>query len=130
MGKLARLMNEVVWNLPAPSQEFAHGPHILISPGRVTLRWDAETESGDYAWSSAEFVGVEAAAFTGDDSCTPEQAAAYDQLVKVEPSGMLSSLRGAEGKFLHHYRIYFDEVGCLDVVAEDFNPPGGSGVVT
>jgi len=26
---------------------------------------------------------------------------------------------------LQHFRIYFDEIGCLDVVAEDFRPPVG-----
>jgi hypothetical protein len=125
MGELAGLMEEVVWSLPAPSQEFMQGPHILISPGKVTLRWDFESESGGYEWSSAEFVGVEAAKFTAHGSCTPDQVRAYDRLVKVEPSDMLGSLRGAGPKFLQHFRIYFDEVGCLDVVAEDFRPPVG-----
>lgn len=38
MDELAGLMEEVVWSLPDPSQEFQQGPHILISPGKVTLR--------------------------------------------------------------------------------------------
>jgi hypothetical protein len=122
MEELAGLMDEVVWSLPTPSQEFMQGPHILISSGKVTLRWDFEGETG-YEWSSAEFTGVEAASFTASDSCTPDQVRAYDRLVKVEPSDMLASLRSAGQKFLQHFRIYFDEVGCLDVVAEDFRPP-------
>jgi|SRR5580698_8485743 hypothetical protein len=116
-------MGQVVWSLPAPSQEFMQGPHILISPGKVTLRWDFERETGTYEWSSAEFTGVEAVSFTAHSSCTPDQARAYDRLVKVEPSDILPGLRGAGSKFLQHFRIYFDEVGCLDVVAEDFRPP-------
>jgi hypothetical protein len=110
MGELAG-MSEVIWSLPAPSQEFQQGPHILASPGKVTLRWDSEDESGGYSWSSAEFVGVEAVMFTAHDSCTPEQVRAYDRLVLVEPSEFLSGLRGAVAKFLHHHRIYFDEAG-------------------
>jgi len=125
MVELAGLMEEVVWSLPVPSQEFQQGPHILISAGKVTLGWDFESESGDYEWSSAEFTGVEAAKFTAHSSCTPDQVRAYDRLVKVEPSDMLASLRGAGPKFLQHLRIYFDEVGCLDVVAEGFRPPAG-----
>jgi hypothetical protein len=116
-------MAETIWILPAPSQEFMHGPHILISPGKVTLRWDSEGETGSYTWSSAEFIGVEAVQFTAHDSCTPDQIRAYDRLVKVEPSEILSNLRGAGPKFLQHFRIYFDEIGCLDVVAEEFIPP-------
>jgi hypothetical protein len=122
MGELAG-MSEVVWSLPTPSQEFDQGPHILVSPGKVTLRWDFEDESGEYAWSSAEFLGVEAVNFTGHDSCTPEQVQAYDRLVVIESSELLASLRGAGAKFLRHYRIYFDEVGCLDVIAEEFAAP-------
>ena len=123
MGELAGMMEEVVWSLPAPSQEFMQGPHILVSPGKVTLRWDSESEIGTYEWSSAEFSGVEAVTFTAHSSCTPDQARAYDRLVKIDPSDMLSSLRGAHPKFLQHFRIYFDEIGCLDVVAEEFVPP-------
>jgi hypothetical protein len=122
MGELAG-MSEVIWSLPVPSQEFQQGPHILASPGKVTLRWDSESESGEYTWSSAEFVGVEAVMFTAHDSCTPEQVRAYDRLIVVEPSELLSGLRGAPAKFLHHYRIYFDEAGCLDVIAEEFVAP-------
>jgi hypothetical protein len=123
MGELARIMEETVWSLPAPSQEFMQGPHILFSPGKVTLRWDFESESGDYEWASAEFTGVEAATFTAYSSCTPDQVRAYDRLLKVEPSDMLAGLSGAGPKYLQHFRIYFDEAGCLDVAAEDFRPP-------
>jgi hypothetical protein len=123
MVELAGMMEEVVWSLPAPSQEFMHGPGILVTPGKVTLRWDSETETGAYEWSSADFTGVEAVTFTAHSSCTPEQARAYDRLVKVDPSDLLATLRGAGPKFLQHFRIYFDEIGCLDVVAEEFVPP-------
>ena len=118
------MMEELIWSLSDPSQEFKQGPHILVSPGKVTLRWDFESETGDYEWSSAEFTGVEAMAFTAHGSCSPTQVRAYDRLLKIDPSDMLSSLKGAGSKFLQHFRIYFDEIGCLDVVAEEFVPPG------
>jgi hypothetical protein len=85
-------MEEVIWSLPAPSQEFMQGPQILVSQGRVILRWDAEDETGSYERSSAEFAGVESVTFTAHSSCAPDQARAYDRLVKVEPSGLLSTL--------------------------------------
>src|SRR5437899_2538635 len=50
-------MDELIWTLPVRSQEFEQGPQVLISSGRVTLRWDAETETGDYAWSSGDGSG-------------------------------------------------------------------------
>jgi hypothetical protein len=117
------MTSEPIWKLPAPSQEFNDGPQVLISPGRVTLRWDAETDTGAYEWSSASFVGVEHVEFTADSSCIPEQIDAYDRLVKIEPSETVLRLGGASAKFVQHFRIYFDGIGCLDVVAEDFLPP-------
>ncbi len=123
MGELAGLMDEVIWTLPSPSQEFEQGPHILVASGRVTLRWDAESDTGEYVWSTAGFVGVEDVQFTAAGSCTPDQVRAYDRLIKVEPSPRLAALRGSASKFLIHFRIYFDDIGCLDVVAEDFEPP-------
>lgn len=83
MDELAGLMEEVVWSLLDPSQEFQQGPHILIAPGKVTLRWDFEDESCEYEWSSAEFTGVEAAEFTTHSSCTPDQVRAYDDWLKL-----------------------------------------------
>ena len=116
-------MDELIWTLPVRSQEFDQGPQVLISSGRVTVRWDAESESGEYTWSSASFVGVEDVEFTAYASCTPEQAQAYDRLMKIEPSDKLVALRGSASKSLQHFRIFFDEAGCLDVIAEDFQPP-------
>ena len=43
-------------------------------------------------------------------------------IILVEPAEFLPSLSGALAKSLHHYRIYFDEAGCLDVIAEEFVP--------
>jgi hypothetical protein len=123
MGELVGLMAELIWTLPARSQEFQQGPHILLANGRVTLRWDAESETGAYVWASANFVGVENVEFTAYDSCTPEQTMAYDRLVKIEPSDKLAGLRGNGSKFLQHFRIFFDDIGCLEVLAEGFEPP-------
>jgi hypothetical protein len=55
-------------------------------------------------------------------SCAADQARAYDRLIKVDPSDMLANLKGAASRFLQHFRIYFDESGCLDVIADDFLP--------
>lgn len=112
-----------VWDLPARSRDFIQGPQILISAGTVTLRWDTEAASGHLQWSQARFAGVETVRFTAANSCTPDQVRPYDRLVEIRPSDLLPG-RGAVGpKFLQHFRIYFDEAGCLDVVAEEFLPP-------
>jgi hypothetical protein len=116
-------MEEIVWQLPTPSQEFDQGPEIILARGTLTLRWDREHDDGSYTWTSAEFTGVEDAEWTAHDSCSPDQVRAYDRVVRLEPSDRMERLRGASSKFLHHFRIYFDGIGCLDVVAEEFRPP-------
>ena len=116
-------MADTIWRLPNPSQEFNESPRILISGGSVILRWEYEQDNGSYAWSSADFVGVEDVQFTSHSSCSAEQVEAYDRLVKVDPSDRLATLRGSSSRVLQHFRIYFDEVGCLDVIAEEFHPP-------
>jgi hypothetical protein len=61
--------------------------------------------------------------FTAHSSCTPEQARAFDRLVKVGPPDLLARLRGVGPKFLQHFRVCFDGIVCLEVVAEEFVPP-------
>ena len=100
-----------------------HGPRILFAPGKVTLRWELESAPGKYEWVTAEFTGVEAVQVTGHDSCAPEQVQARDRLLMIEPSEMLSRLRPRRRDGLHHFRIYFDQLACLDVAAEQFIPP-------
>jgi hypothetical protein len=119
---------KVLWKLPRLSQEFRDGPIIRIERDVITMSYDYETPTGAYEWKDVSFSGVAAASFTADESCVEEQVAAYDKLIEVEESGWLTSLQTARqaaqlepAQGLKHMRIYFDEIGCLDVVATRFD---------
>jgi hypothetical protein len=110
--------NRDVWVMPFKSQEFSRGPELVQKSGRAALRLDYETASGAYAWKTVRFLGVSAIEFTAWLSCTREQLSAYDRFVEVEPSEWLRSLRGLPDG-IHHFRVFFDDVGCYDVAATE-----------
>ena len=115
-----------LWALPVLSQEFRDGPVVESVRGSLRLRYDYETESGAYKWEEVTFAGVEAFAFTSHESCTEDQVDAYDVLVEVVDSAWIRQLQAARvapTPRLRHMRIYFDEIGCYEVAAADFEPP-------
>ena len=106
-----------VWVMPFKSQEFSRGPELVQKGGRVQLRLDYETRKGAYAWKTVRFAEVSVIEFTAWQSCTPEQVAAYDRFVEIEPSEWIACLSGLPDG-VHHFRVFFDDIGCYDVVAK------------
>ncbi len=87
----------------------------------MALLYDFESATGAYDWAEIAFIGVAAYTFTAADYCTSEQIRAYDQLVIVEESPWTDELARAR-KDIYHYRIYFDDIGCYEVLATGFIP--------
>ncbi len=114
---------EPVWTLPHKSQEFNEGPRIRHEMDRLTIAYDFETEDGSYQWEELSFSGVAAIAFTGAAYCTEDQVGAYDKLVEVTDRHWARTLEGMP-QDVHHYRIYFDDAGCYEVLARAFVPSG------
>jgi len=118
-------MTTTVWDMPCKSQEFNEGPRLRQGPSTLALAYDFETESGDYAWEEVNFYGVVAFKFTAARYCTSDQIHAYDRLETVSESPWpLELADGPTG--LEHYRIFFDDIGCYEVLAGSFVPPAGS----
>ena len=116
----------VVWELPCKSQEFEAAPSLVQQGDRVDLVYDYETPEGPYAQAKMTFFGVEAYAFTSFESCTAEQVVAYDRVLAIRPSPWLAELRKRrvhESILSTHYRVFFDEIGCYDIIASDFRAP-------
>lgn len=115
-----------VWELPCKSQEFQASPSLIQRGDRLELVYDYETESGQYQHATITFRGVEAFFFTSFESCSPDQVAAYDRVVAIRASEWLKQLRSRraiEESLARHYRIFFDDVGCYEVIASEFCPP-------
>jgi hypothetical protein len=65
--------------------------------------------------------------FLGEELCGPEQLEALDKLLEVRDSPWLKkaqeSRRFGPGQ-PHHYRIYFDDHGCYEVLSTTFLAEG------
>ena len=119
-----------IWHMPHMSQEFERGPEVSLAGGKLTVRYDYETVQGPYAWSGFAFDEVQAFEFVGERLCQEEQFAALDKVVEVTKSSWESRARtnvstGHDAR-LRHYRIYFDDYGCLEILANAFIPPEGA----
>jgi hypothetical protein len=124
------MSDRVVWAMPHMSQEFHRGP-VLKQPAfdRAILAYDFEAESGEYEWEEIHFHGVAAVRFTFAGVCQPEQIDAYDRLVDVGSSSWRLELYRPPMD-LRHFRIFFDDVGCYEFLAETFVPPQSSTATT
>lgn len=116
-------MTTTIWQLPCKSQEFDQGPCVRQDPGdQLTIAYDFEQDSGDYAWEEIVFTGVVAFSFTAARYCTDDQVAAYDKVEAVSGSTWAAGVPDPPPG-LQHYRIYFDDAGCHEVLATGFVPP-------
>lgn len=113
----------VRWRLPFKSQEMQGGPQVVQQPGELLLRLDYERDTGAYEWIQIRFEGDSAHRFTPFRSCTADQIHAYDSLVEVLDSDWLKGLPSLPiGS--RHFRLFFDDIGCHEVVAVDFRIEG------
>ena len=118
-------MSTTVWQLPCMSQEFDQGPKIRQDPGdQLAIAYDFEQESGQYGWEEMVFTGVVGFSFTASRYCSQEQVSAYDRVEAVAGSAWAAGVSDAPPG-LQHYRIYFDDVGCYEILATGFVPPPG-----
>lgn len=112
-----------VWKLPCMSQEFDQGPRIRQEAGdQLVIAYDFEQESGTYGWEELIFTGVVAFSFTAARHCSEEQISAYDKLQDLAESNWIAGTVDTPPG-LRHYRIYFDDVGCYEILATAFVPP-------
>ncbi|MCC7047271.1 MAG: hypothetical protein IT562_11215 [Alphaproteobacteria bacterium] len=118
--------NIVLWQLPTPSTSFWRGPWIEANRSAVRLYLPYETDGGWYDWGMLAFLGVFrlnfAHAFASSD-----HREAYDRLIEVKESAWACqtlaevTTQVPSLKRLHHYRFHMDDVGCYDIVAEEWS---------
>ena len=111
-----------IWELGHKSQEFELGPIVRLENGQLVIAYDYETDAGAYGWEEMSFAGIRGFSFTAAPDCSEDQVAAYDRVQQIDSSPWLARTADAP-KSIHHYRIYFDDVGCYDVLAATFEPP-------
>ncbi len=109
------------WILPCKSQEFMEGPVLKHERSDLRIGYDCESLSGEYFWEDIIFTGVAAFRFTSHKARIPEHLAAYDRLLVAADSEWIASF--SSDSRLRHWRIYFDEIGCYEVLGTGFVPP-------
>jgi hypothetical protein len=110
-------------DLPYSTAEADEGPIIEQRPGKMTVRYDAEDEGG-VVWTCLLFDGAIASRFTPDSACEAWMVEAYSRVCVAEGSPWLEDLRRLSAETgdripddRRHLLIYFDQYGCLEVVA-------------
>lgn len=104
--------------------ETDQGPMLELRRASLTLRYDAEDEER-VVWTRLEFAPVFAVRFTADPSVTAWMLEAYSKVCEVESSEWIRQIEAAahEGhralQRARHFVVYFDDVGCFEVVASD-----------
>ena len=109
------------WTFPVPSQEFEHMPRLEWMGADLELRYEFYSETGELLSSSVAFKDAVAYAFKGYEHCSIDEVNAYDRIVEISDSSWMRSLArlGPEKK---HFRMFFDELGCFDIVASSVLP--------
>jgi hypothetical protein len=108
--------------LPHSTAECDLGPEIQMRrPGGLTIRYDAEGESGP-VWTTVRFRGAVALRILPEVAVTALAAAAYSRVGIVKNSTWLASLRapaadGALSAELQHFVIFFDHYGSVETIA-------------
>ena len=117
---------ELIWKLPHLSQECENGPVIQTSLRKLWLKYDYETKDGSYEWETIEFDRIRMYQFIPFILCTVEHIAAFDQILMINNSEIVDRIyqkRRQELAELRHYRIFFNEFGCYDIICEDIVIP-------
>jgi hypothetical protein len=116
-----------VRDLPMTTAEADVGPIVEYSPGRLTVRYDVEAEGG-LTWTTIQFGAAVAFRFTPDEACEEWMIEAYSRICEVLDSEWLRELASkADSTYepmrpgLHHWMVYFDHHGCVEVLADSFD---------
>jgi len=119
-------MNEFlthVQQLPYSTAECDIGPIIDFKPGKLSVRYDNETDSGR-VWTTVFFLGAVASKITPAVAATVMHIDAYSRVCVVENSRWLHELKSRvkhiEGIFenLRHFVLYFDHECAVEVLAQ------------
>lgn len=102
--------------------ECDEGPIVRLAPGAASIIYDGEGPHG-VSWTRINFAMPLATRFTSDTMTAPWMLEAYSRVCEYEESDWLLELAtAAAGRpsalaQAHHYVVYFDHWGCVEVVA-------------
>ena len=123
-----------------PTSRTRSGPRYSGSPDELIIAYDFENDDGVIVWSSLVFTEVLVSSFRQHACCHAEDVSglivsevADSELLKKtklrwqESVGWLENecARGGYSRF-KHFKMYFDDAGCLDVIAANWTVGSGT----
>lgn len=101
--------------------ECDEGPEILMRPGLLTVRYDAETDTGR-TWTTLRFLGAVALRVVPEPAVSPTLARAYSKVALIENSTWLAGFADTSGDGrlpgdLRHFVVFFDHYGSVETIA-------------
>ena len=120
MGKVVRHLE-----LPAPSTDSITDASLLLFGRSVLVKYDYYRDESPHR-AALCFKGVVSTKSRSERCCTSWHVKAFDVLLEIVESQWLVdqrediSPRYRDEFTARHFMIYFDSVGCFEVLADDF----------
>lgn len=119
--------------LPRPTSATVNGPKLKFEGSSLVVEYDYEMDTGQIVWTRLIFDGVLAYEYRQASCCEAKNVISSQEVKRYTDSTWLSNLLaiwkqdvgwqklqqqiGGEKRF-NHFGVYFDDSGCLDVIAE------------
>lgn len=107
--------------LARSTAECDEGPVVSMQPGMLTIRYDAETNTGRL-WTTLRFAGAVALRVTPEPAVSTLMTKAYSKVGAVTGSQWLASMIDARSDgllpdTLRHFVVFFDHYGAVETLA-------------
>lgn len=118
--------------LPRPTSATVKGPTVQFEPPTLMVAYDYERDDGVIAWTRLVFNDVLAYAYRQIACCEAEHIIGSKAIQRFRASTWLAGLltvwqeavgwqqwqqqQGGAQRF-QHFRVFFDDAGCVEVIA-------------
>lgn len=114
---------EDLFDINGASQEFNQSPQLLREGRNMILKYDYETETGEYAWNGVTFLDVITCKMTKMVCEELYMIEAYDSVSIVRESDWIKDIaeayKGNDLSSFNHYVIHFEDYGSYEFIAKD-----------
>ena len=119
------------FELPLPTSRTVSGPRLHSHPPALVVEYDFERDDASIEWVRIAFDDVLAFEYRQDPCCEATDVVACNRMLCCSESEWLQTMRRRwerfmgdqmqKGPFLYkHWKTYFDDGGCVDVLAASF----------
>jgi hypothetical protein len=119
-------------SLPLRTSRTRGGPLVRLEPPALVVDYNCEEDDGALRWARIRFSGVMAFEYRQEACCLASDVEAYNKMLEVRTSARLDDIRRCyersvpresrvtEASEFAQFLIYFDDSGCVDVIASSF----------